>query len=218
MIIDFTGGINESQVQEMINESLSFTASVINLTNATAEEIKTAFANPDGVLCLADYSGMTYFEQYRRTATNGNISVHFYVVGAEADSAYKRIYDKILRITITPSTGNVSISDSNAIGWAPNIIYDLDRMNAAQRKVLSNRLRYPGTALQSNIHSFSVVWTYNDRHYTSIGLGVLLPADAIIGISCAGTGIMFGRVNIGTDGSTEFFEYTSNIELTLVQE
>ena len=218
MIIDFAGGINESRVQEMINESLSFTASVINLTNASAEEIKTAFANPDGVLCLADYSGMTYFEQYRRTATNGNISVHFYVVGAEADSAYNRIYDKILRITITPSTGNVSISDSNAIGWAPNIIYDLDRMNAAQRKVLSNRLRYPGTALQSNIHSFSVVWTYNDRHYTSIGLGVLLPQDVIIGISYAGTGIMFCRVNIGTDGSTEFFEYTSNIELTLVQE
>lgn len=218
MIIDFAGGINESQVQDMINESLSFTASVINLTNASTEEIKTAFANPDGVLCLADYSGMTYFEQYRRTATNGNISVHFYVVGAEADSDSKRIYDKILRITITPSTGNVSISSSNSIGWAPNIIYDLDRMNNAQRKVLANRLRYPGSALQSNIHSFSVVWTYNDRHYTSIGLGALLPADAIIGISCAGTSIMFGRVDINTDGSTKFYEYTSNIVLTPVQE
>ena len=66
MIIDFAGGINESRVQDMINESLSFTASVINLTNASAEEIKTAFANPDGVLCLADYSGMTYFEQYNK--------------------------------------------------------------------------------------------------------------------------------------------------------
>lgn len=217
MIIDFAGGINESRVQEMINESLSFTASVINLTNASTEEIKTAFANPDGVLCLADYSGMTYFEQYRRTATNGNISVHFYVVGAEADSAYNRIYDKVLSIQVTPSTGEVSISDSNSRGWAPNIIYDLDRMNAAQRKVLSDRLRYPGISAQVNMHSFSVVWTYNDRHYTSIGLGATLPADVIIGISYAGTGIMFGRVDINTDGSTKFYEYTTNIELTLVQ-
>ena len=224
MIIDFAGGINESRVQEMINESLSFTASVINLTNASAEEIKTAFANPDGVLCLADYSGMTYFEQYRRTVTNGNILVYFYVVGAEADSDYKRIYDKVLSIQVTPSTGEVSISDSNSRGWAPNIIYDLDRMNAAQRKVLSDRLRYPGVSAQVNMHSFSVVWTYNGKRYvysTGAPFAGGLNGYSLIGTSIpdlyttANPTVSFCKVDISNE-DISYQEYTSNIVLTPV--
>lgn len=224
MIINFSNTLDEQRVQEMINESLSFTASVINLTNATAEQVKEAFANPDGILCLADYSGETFMEQYRRATSSGYI-IFYYVPLAYAPDGYK-IYDGLMRVTVNTSTGEVT-SELRTYTYAPNIIYDLDRMNSSQLSVLSERINAARstTTLRTNAGSFTAKWNYNGRQYVCIaGPGFYLAeGNALIGTSA----ILENRIPViyydlvvidGPQVPLTHYEYTSNITLTPVTE
>lgn len=217
MIIDFSNRLTLKKVEEMIESAVSFTTGVINLSTATADEVKEAFTDPDRWLCSVTYSGDTYLEQYRRYQTSGeDISIYFYVPGAEADNSGKRIFDGVYSAVVTPSTGEVHFIN---VGYrfVPDIIYDLDQMNTAQLAYLGLRLFRANTGYDAG--RFGAKWTYNGKQYVySVGEGEAIPQGKILmGMSVAsGLSITFDAVYLASDGTVSHHEYTSNITLTPV--
>ena len=223
MIIDFTNRITEAKVQEMINEALDFTTGVVNLSTATADEIKNAFTDPDRWLFTFNFSGDTYLEEYRRGPfSSGTYDIYFYVIGAPMGQPFSRIRDGRIVVNVNPSTGEVTQGNLN---YAPDIVYNLDRMSTDQLIFFANRLTmtyaYPDKA------RFSATWTYNDKRYiygagtnTSVEGGMIL---SIYGTSVyydstdQSTKLYFDYITINkTTGAITHEEYSSNITLTPV--
>ena len=221
MVIDFSGGITEAKVQQMINDAMDFTTGVINLTNATAEQVKEAFTDPDRWICTITYSGATYMEQYRLTNTGDTVNIHFYVPAVSASTVSRRINDGVYHVTVNTSTGAVS-GNLLTYTWAPDIIYDLDDMSAEQLKFLSRRIENTSSSIGKD--RFSMVWNYHDRTYVYSGLKkYALPT----GTAIAGTALDYENggfvmyydfiVIDSTDGTISHYEYVSNIAFTPVQ-
>ena len=210
-----------AQVQEMIDAALDFTTGVINLSNATADQVKSAFSDPDRWLCSIDWSGDTYLEQYRSVGNSGtSYTLYFYVMGAQPTQQRKKIMDVIIRARVTPSTGAVEI-DTTPYDYVPNTIYDFDQMNSAQTAVVFTRVG--GHSLMSNIKRFSAVWTYNGRNYVySTGNGINTPNLYLLGSTLKNVNgvitIYYDSLQIGSDGTLTHHEYSSNIQLTSIQE
>ena len=227
MIIDFTNRLTEAKVQEMINYAMDFTTGVINLSKASAEEIISAFTDPDRWLCAIDWSGETYLEQERRTLNTGSVQLSFYVIGASADTFSKKIYDRLLSATVTPSTGEVYISSSGS-HFVPNIIYDLDCMNAEQLKRLAIRVQRTTSAVYTHAKEFYATWTYNGKRYNaSVGYNSDTLYPYLMGTALDITyhapeiyndtlEIYYDRIVITNQGTIIHTEYASNIALTLV--
>lgn len=221
MIIDFTNRITEAKVQQMINDAMDFTTGVINLTNATAEQVKTAFTDPDRWLCTITYSGSTYMEQYRTATTSGAV-IYFYVPRANGRSG-ANIYDGLLHATVDSATGEVTTNLSTG-QYAPDTIYDLDRMNQAQINALITRIFYAnsGSVYYRNVGRFTVRWTYNNKQYVySVGRGYQLPdGESLIGTSMVIENtipVIYYDIAVLTTNGITHNEYVSNIAFTPVQ-
>lgn len=221
MVIDFSGGITESRVQQMIDDALDFTTGVLNLSNATAEQVQEAFTDPDRWLFSVDWSGSTYLEQYRTLGNSGNsYTIFFYVMGAQPSQSRKKILDVVIRARVTPSTGAVVI-DTTPYDYAPDIIYDFDQMNSAQTAIVFQRMM--NDALKVSKERFTAVWTYNGNRYQifagyySGGSAFYLPGAALVSTTMPDFELDFDILGINSDGSIFHNEYTSNIQLTKVQ-
>jgi len=222
MIIDFTNRITEAKVQQMINDAMDFTTGVINLSNATAEQVKTAFTDPDRWLCTITYSGATYMEQYRIPNSGGTtVGIYFYVPGASADTTQRQINDGVYFVSVDTTTGAVS-DRLLSIAWAPNIIYELDKMNAEQLKFLNKRINNNSTRATGK-NRFSAVWTHNGKTYVysagilnAVGLGNVIAGTAIIQENGA-FAVYYDMVSIDTQGTLIHNEFSSNIVLTYIQ-
>lgn len=213
MIIDFNNRITIQKVEELIEERLSLNTGVINLSTATANEVKDAFSFPEKWLTTINYSGETYMERYRRELNNGNYEIYYYVVGAEADNENSRIYDRILSVLVTPSTGDVEVYTT--IKHVPDTIYDLDKMNAEQLKVLRSRA---GIIQSANVGQkrFSATWTYNGKRYVYSSGYVNNNNGTLIGTAYDNDEIFFDKITIMSTGTVNHAEYQSNITLTQI--
>lgn len=221
MIIDFTNRITEAKVQEMINDALDFTTGVLNLSNATADEVKTAFSDPDRWLFSYTHSGETYLEKYRRGpfASTGEYEIQFYVQGASSGQPFSRIEDGRLYVYANPTTG--AVRPGSHIAYAPDIIYNLDRMTAEQLIFLEGRLR--------NIYShpdnarFSAFWTYNGKRYVYAAGSIDTMTTFEITGTCfyynrqEGVKIYYDNIYIDPNGTITHSEFVSDTTLTPVQ-
>ena len=93
--------------------------------------------------------------------TLSSLYVYFYVLGAQADEPIYEIYDAVRKATININTGSVS-SNNIQNCFAPNISYDLDKMNSRQIDLLSLRAIH----LNENLNNrFSATWTYDNKKF-----------------------------------------------------
>ena len=222
MVINFNGGggMTPAEVQQMIDAALDFTTGVLNLSNATADEVRTAFSDPDRWLFSYTHSGETYLEKYRRGPYSaGTYDIYFYVQGATSGQPFSRIEDGRLVVSVNPITGAV---EPGRIGYAPDIVYNLDRMSTEQLIFLEGRLRnvfaFPDNA------RFSATWTYNNRRYF-YSAGVI---DNITNFQIVGTcvyydsatetrNVYYDEIFIHSNGSIIHNEFLANTTLTPVQ-
>lgn len=220
MIIDFTNKITEAKVQEMINEAVDFTTGILNLSKATPQQVIDACTDPDRWIFSIDYSGDTYIQRYKRSIRSGETyDVYFYVRGVAGGVAFSRIDDGRIVVNVNPTTGEVRVGN---LDYAPDIIYNLDRMTADQLIFLEGRLRniypFPDKA------RFSAFWTYNGKRYVYSAGSI----DTTTTFEITGTCFYYDRtqgiykiyydnIYIDSNGTIHHAEFESNITLTPVQ-
>lgn len=222
MVINFNGGgggVTPAQVQEMIDESLSFTTSILNLSHATQEEVHDAMVDPDRWLFSIDYSGYTYLEEFRRSRAGGAKNIYFYVEGATPDNDDKRICDRMLIVGVTRA-GEVTIVDSEYY-YVPDIIYDLNEMNAAQLIRFKTRIN---SQLGYYNNRFGAVWSYNGKKYCysnpKVGGTTLSFPNDIVGQAMTnedGTLVLcYDILGISNEGVLQHTEYVADTTFTIL--
>ena len=221
MIIDFTNRLTEAKVQEMIDVSMmSFTGytGVINLSTASAAEVKKAFEEPDKWLTSINYSGETYLEHHRRAIRGGEeYDIYYYVVGASADTLVRRIYDRVKYVELDPATGEILHTDES--DYVPDVIYDLDRMNANQLLVVRDRAIRQVIATRNNQHRFSAVWRVGERFYMACARGFGKDSMVwLLGMTAATVApnltVYYDLIYIDSQGTLTHNEYTCNTVFT----
>lgn len=176
--------------------TITGTTGTLNLSTASADEVKAACENMDQYVFLAYYGNKTYVEEMRNDA----YQIYFYVTEPRTSAATAmdfQLRETLLSATLHPDTGLVTFSTGETeygiAEYAPNIIYTLNGMSAGQLLRLKERIMndYQHSPV---ISAFLVRWFYQNHEYIWTGNYTATPPS--------GKGLVGRSIGIDYSGET----------------
>ena len=209
--------------------TITGTTGTLNLSTASADEVKAACENMDQYVFLAYYGNKTYVEEMRNDA----YQIYFYVTEPRVSAATAmdfQLRETLLSATLHPDTGLVTFSTGETeygiAEYAPNIIYTLNGMSEEQVIRLRERLMNDYQRIPV-ISAFMIrwhrpggwyVWNGNWQNVLGGGLfGYAVGENIPAGTDAPVLMVKTQRVLLNADGSVTYFdEHRWEVQATLI--